>query len=42
MIFVITSKSAGNHFTLPNSSFASHFAASCSFRCSVSVTREHR
>ena len=28
----ITFTSAGSHFTLSNPSFASHFAASCSFK----------
>lgn len=32
LIFSINSKSAGNHSTLSNSSFESHFAASCSFK----------
>ena len=40
--FPITSISAGNHFTLSQSSFVSHFAASCSFRCSASVNSEQR
>ena len=39
---LITSKSAGNHLTLSNSSFVSHFAASCSFKCSASVSSEQR
>lgn len=37
-----TSMSAGNHFTLYSSSLDSHRAASCSFRCRESVSREHR
>ena len=42
LILSNTSKSAGSHFTLSSSFFASHLAASCSFRCSASVSSKQR
>ena len=39
---LITAKSAGSHFTVSNSFLESQRAASCSFKCSVSINSEQR